>query len=572
MSFRPDDPRARCVDSKAVATKSVAIKISAPKWTGRKRKRGSDKPFEHHESLHHANGAVRDSVRPNTWRVLRDNPSNFSVNAVGHITQTHRFRSLPDFQYALSTMPLAQRFINTVATGELSKIKQFSLSTAQELQVGDDFGPASLFNLQKVPAAYDYKRSPYSRLIVDPVTGEERLENINRIVKQVHVHVAHDIETVPQEPPENLPPENQLEAAAAQCVVLLRAELEKRPLIVKRVQQNMIKVGNEYHLRRCWPYVGYMFRSGPFRDSIIKYGVDPRSDVKYRKYQSLIFQVPAGPGGVGGPQTAFSGAQSPRESRSPSSAGSPRSPHSPRVPGVWRGHRHGLGKLESQHGDKYKRRTTTLASQRPIDSHIFDGARLCRDGKTWQLIDITDPMLRKLINTKDLRDECDINFSGWYGNGTYAAIRLIMKEKIKLLAEGHPGDSKDAMFKTLLDGLNAFMNEGEEFALYQRNTKDPELLRMSCHLRVIARLPALKQQQTDKMRAKGLLGLLKEGRPQVETEADLMDIDDVVDEDEIDALQDEEEAGEMDVSSDEVEDGEAAGGDEDGEDSEGSEF
>jgi len=46
VSLRPNDPLAKRMPSTAVETRNVLIKVTMPKRTGRKRKRGSDDPFE----------------------------------------------------------------------------------------------------------------------------------------------------------------------------------------------------------------------------------------------------------------------------------------------------------------------------------------------------------------------------------------------------------------------------------------------------------------------------------------------------------------------------------------------
>src|SRR5262249_19518210 len=47
-SLRPDDPFAKTVPAGPVSTGNVLLKITVPKMTGRKRKRGSDEQFQFH--------------------------------------------------------------------------------------------------------------------------------------------------------------------------------------------------------------------------------------------------------------------------------------------------------------------------------------------------------------------------------------------------------------------------------------------------------------------------------------------------------------------------------------------
>lgn len=137
-SLRPDDPFAKTIPAGPVSTGNVLLKITVPKMTGRKRKRGSDQPFQFHSS-HYAKEAssndedstiVRESRHERLLRALLDNPTNYTVTPVGSIKETHRFRckqiasmfnlasltiiDVPDFQYASSTSPLMNKLKRTI--------------------------------------------------------------------------------------------------------------------------------------------------------------------------------------------------------------------------------------------------------------------------------------------------------------------------------------------------------------------------------------------------------------------------------------------------------------------------
>ena len=92
-------------------------------------------------------------------------------------------------------------------------------------------------------------------------------------------------------------------------------------------------------------HVAYMWRAGPWRDTCVVYGIDPRNDPKYRKYQSIFFQF----------------------------------------------------EVDSK------------MKARDKNSHIFDGKILVKDGRCFQLCDITDPLLKSLIDREKLRDSCHVS-------------------------------------------------------------------------------------------------------------------------------------------------------------------
>lgn len=122
-SLRPDDPFAKRLLSTPVPTSNLLLKVTVPKRTGRKRKRGSSGPFlavhdvEKRPAPEPTKNAYVDAAA--IFRSLQDNASKYAVSVAGVIDETHRFRSeqaplvlriaasngldLPDIQYASST-------------------------------------------------------------------------------------------------------------------------------------------------------------------------------------------------------------------------------------------------------------------------------------------------------------------------------------------------------------------------------------------------------------------------------------------------------------------------------------
>ena len=129
-------------------TNNLLLKVTVPKRTGRKRKRGSSGPFQAEAHGEEANAQSQGprSQNPHVdaatiFRSLQDNASKYTVSVAGLIDETHRFRSktllsmsrhladrpaLPDIQYAASTnstmlkirdnvLPLSCMFLHTCA-------------------------------------------------------------------------------------------------------------------------------------------------------------------------------------------------------------------------------------------------------------------------------------------------------------------------------------------------------------------------------------------------------------------------------------------------------------------------
>ncbi|KAL9123840.1 MAG: hypothetical protein Q9217_006770 [Psora testacea] len=169
--------------------------------------------------------------------------------------------------------------------------------------------------------------------------------------------------------------------------------MEDRPIFTRRSLPNCIP-GDEWQsvspnvTRYLYQYLGYFFASGPWRDAVVKFGVDPRTDPKYRIYQTMMFVVDS----------------EPKDSRAKYS--------------------------------RPKTRKEKTEQELRKESHLFDGVNVSGDGKVWQVCDVTDPLIRDLLATENLREKCHLEGDGWYQNGTWAKVKTIMKWKITAILTG----------------------------------------------------------------------------------------------------------------------------------------
>ncbi len=52
-----------------------------------------------------------------------------------------------------------------------------------------------------------------------------------------------------------------------------------------------------------------------------------------------------------------------------------------------------------------RRRTEQVVKK---ESHLFDGKTVSKDGKIWQVCDVTEPFLKDLLATANIRKECHV--------------------------------------------------------------------------------------------------------------------------------------------------------------------
>lgn len=174
----------------------------------------------------------------------------------------------------------------------------------------------------------------------------------------------YNVDTVPDGPADDLPPIASLEPAMQRLIQGARLLFEERPIWTRRALRNRVSdadwniVGSN-SAKYVFQYVGYLWASGPWRDALVKFGIDPRKDPGYRIYQTVMFMIDQGRHRYKGSGAKNSGA---------------------------------------------------ITTEKPSkESHIFDGRIVDLDGKVWQVCDITDPLLVSILSTSNIRNECHVS-------------------------------------------------------------------------------------------------------------------------------------------------------------------
>ena len=364
-SLRPDDIMAKTLLSRKVDVRHILLKVSVPKRTGRKRKRGTDEPFVADDS---EQASVSNHVEAKAMlQSLRDNNDIASVEVVGKIGETHRFRNMPDFQYATSTNTLMQNLRGSIFTTDLPSIRDFKYDKSRSLAEGQDVGPPPFFSVVKQPYNWSYKQNPYVKTFVD-AEGNIKVANTTAPIKHIRQNIDPDSPFVPFHPPGELMSLETAQPKIKSAVKQLKSMFDERPLMQRRVFINKFKgKQSENELKAAVGYCGYAFTSGPWRDTVIKFGIDPRKDPKYRIYQTVTYQLMEdGKGAADDP-----------------------------------------GSYIRKVGGK----RVTMKRPKVEHSHIFDGRNLYRDGKVWQACDVSDPMLKGLLDNAELRTEPDVSLT-----------------------------------------------------------------------------------------------------------------------------------------------------------------
>ena len=123
----------------------------------------------------------------------------------------------------------------------------------------------------------------------------------------------------------------------------------------------------------------------------------------------------------------------------------------------------------------------------PVLSHTFDGKSVIVDGKVWQACDITDPLLRGMLERSPVRATCDIYQDGWYPNGTWAKTKVLMRDKIAMITAGLPVN--DALYEKLAAIPDVLTRENLDLAIFDR-ARDGGLrvIQMAGDIRALSRV------------------------------------------------------------------------------------
>lgn len=424
VSLRPHDPLAKKVASTGISTRNVLIKVTTPKRTGRKRKRGSDDPFADHSSPEPAQNSI---TAPELLQRLRDNAATYQIEAVGCISDTHRFRGQPDFQLCANEMPIMHEIRDKVMVPSYDTLERFKINDKPGSEQVTAFPAPPRFAINDLPYQYEYQQAPGIEFGLQE-DGTKTTHNIRERDKRRLIKIAADAESVPQE----LPPDPGVAKGKPPGAVKdLETFMITHPVATLRTILSICRTPSVSGLRDALPWVCYTFTSGPWLHVMVKFGVDPRGDPKYRFSQPI-------------------------ECRVDDNGSAPRN---------------------SNNRSAWSRRRRASDE----DTHIFDGTKVDVTSHTWQIGDVTDPLLQNLIHTKDIRPECDVFRWGWYYSATLCKLKVIMTDKINHILKGMLPPDDD--YKVVLTVPDKLTKDNQHQAKLSTEQYNHHVYKLGCQLR-----------------------------------------------------------------------------------------
>jgi general transcription factor 3C polypeptide 5 (transcription factor C subunit 1) len=361
-------------------TDNVLLRVTVPSVIG-KRKRGSGDPYQPVSQ-----GSIHEDARF-ILRSMQDNPEGTIISPLGRIESSHVFRSIPDLMYSTQTSFFQHDVKAKLFSSDYDTIRQFQLPHSYGAQEDEVLPPPVLSSIS-FPQYYSYVDKQNTK----SASATARVDDKDYII------AVNDLDSEwPTAPQPNVPPLTMHPERVQSLVELIRPIFKKRPIWTRRALINSLPP--EAHvtlLRRALCWVAFYIRTGPWRDTLCRLGVDPRKDPSCAQYQTVHIRL-----------SRLSG----------------------RALGWFR-------------------------SRNPRD-HFYTGQESVQqyDNRLFQLCDISDPLLIPLIANAN-RAECDAIHFGWYQNGTLSKIITILRAEMECSIANTPLPNLDKII-TLPDQFDA---------------------------------------------------------------------------------------------------------------------
>lgn len=309
----------------------------------------------------------------------------------------------------------------------VTKLIKFNLNTAAGPDLTKDVGPSAEF--LQVPVAYNYRFQQNHYVKYKDDSGAVAEVNLHKgLAWSGYSIIKPNAESVPLGPKSSLPAESHLTPYVQELIHSIRGELEKRPIITRHLLYNTLGWDKRDRLRQAAVYCGYFFETGPWREALIAWGVDPRTDAKYRFYQTVSFLSYKKTG-------------------------------------------------TARHFSRFDQHARDLVQRSPRElrqQHMFDGVHVSRTGNLFQFCDVTDPLIQRILHTKDIRTTPAPTAQGWFHVGTWAKATVVLKHKMNTILGGDKPDN--SIYNRIL-AWPELWDDHTFFAQYTKEFHDREAIR-----------------------------------------------------------------------------------------------
>ncbi|KIW29165.1 uncharacterized protein PV07_05001 [Cladophialophora immunda] len=171
LKFQPNDPSSRTVLSYNKPTNNLLLKVTVPKRTGRKRKRGSDGQYLEQPTDSQPRRDVKYLLQS-----LADNRERYQAEVVGPTGSTHIWRTMPDFTYSSKGSSFLSEIQSKILPQRYPLLKQWSFPRSS-VEAEAEAVPPPVLSAQNLPVNFTYRQGSAAKAIVEPTSASQTLDD-----------------------------------------------------------------------------------------------------------------------------------------------------------------------------------------------------------------------------------------------------------------------------------------------------------------------------------------------------------------------------------------------------------
>ncbi|KAJ3109327.1 tau 95 subunit of transcription factor TFIIIC [Phlyctochytrium bullatum] len=330
-------------------------------------------------------------------------------------------------------------------------LAEYNVTGMASYRLEDDLGhpvtrarhfPPPLFSKIDWPQNYSYKDDDQQYLRVQPPDATETASTVTHRSRRTRF-IHHSLPRTPTAPIPTTPPPAILPHRGklpARLLAAAETAFATRPVFTRRALVNHLGPDADKKFKQVVPFVAYNVTWGPWKDTWVRYGFDPRREPAARVFQVLDLRF------LKAPQTLSRGK---------------------RLIGV------------EEAGDLVGARRRTVApvaedAENGPNSHVFDGTKWSGIALI-QVCDITDPEVVALLEKTGrncIRAVCDEK-DGWFTREMLVTLRNMVRNKI-LVAQGREGEVRPLDLDDLEEQREEEQPEEEEEDAEEEEAEEEE--------------------------------------------------------------------------------------------------
>ncbi|ODV97736.1 hypothetical protein PACTADRAFT_31169 [Pachysolen tannophilus NRRL Y-2460] len=434
LRLRPDDAYQHPINSSLATNENLLVKIKLPKG-----------------ELNKYNNDIS--------KAIMNNKNNFELEPVGLVNKNFKFRGIADFQIYTKSSEFISNDLNKILSSyDFHDVVDFTDSLVTEgknkkidAKSNLDLPPLPVYAKVNVPFHYNYNSNKSSSTVMQE-NGRIKLIN-KKVPSKIYSIFVNIDDPTPTSPIPNLVSQlremekivkdqfenptiknfyikNTFNYQLIECIKFVRKLFDIKPIWIRKHLNYLIPENWRNVTKYALPHVSYSMKKGPWRQTYIKYGVDPKSNSMYLSYQTENFRVQKDSN------------DNNIESKSM------------------------IAYLESADDIEVNE---SFLSKIP-DEYFFDG-QISPVMMTFQIGDIRDPLIKKILQNVEPNTKVDVN-NGWLDSITLGKIRTIIRYKLLQLNSNRPIDQ--SKLTSLIDNVKAEEVDNNESIEANNNNDDAD--------------------------------------------------------------------------------------------------